>query len=291
MHAQWADDVHHGLHVLLTGENQGYYADFAAPEALSKVLQSVFLHDGTYSTFRRRTHGRPVDRTRTPGWRFVASLQTHDQVGNRALGDRLSSQLSPGRLACGAALLLTSAETPMLFMGEEWGASTPWQYFTDHTDDSIGEAVRRGRRDEFESHGWARADIPDPQRQQTFARSKLDWTETEHEPHASLLAWYTTLIRARREHPDLGDPRLDRVRVVHDAEAQTVVVHRAAYVVAVNLADHARRIAIDVQVDAPGDAPGELGIVVAWRPDKTTLAEDVLTLPPESAAVLGPAPS
>ena len=93
LHAQWADDVHHALHVALTGETQGYYEDFAAPGALTKVLQSVFLHDGTYSTFRRRTHGRPVDRTRTPGWRFVASLQNHDQVGNRATGDRLSAHL------------------------------------------------------------------------------------------------------------------------------------------------------------------------------------------------------
>jgi maltooligosyltrehalose trehalohydrolase len=280
MQAQWADDVHHGLHVLLTGEDQGYYADFAKSGALAKVLESVFLHDGTYSTFRRRTHGRPVDRTRTPGWRFVVSLQTHDQVGNRALGDRLSAQLSPGRLACGAALLLTSAGTPMLFMGEEWGASTPWQYFTDHTDDGIAEAVRRGRRDEFASHGWRRGAIPDPQSDETFARSKLDWDEPTTEPHASLLRWYTTLIRARREHPDLGDPRLDRVRVEHDPGAQTVVVHRGAYVVVVNLSADERRV--DVALEHPA------GLIVAWRPDDTTLADGVLTLPSESAAIIGP---
>src|SRR4029078_12678715 len=112
----WADDVHHAIHVALTGETQGYYADFAEAGALTKVLESVFLHGGPYSTFRRRTHGRPVDRTRTPGWRFVASLQNHDQVGNRAVGDRLSARLSPFRLACGAALLLAGPCTPMLFM-------------------------------------------------------------------------------------------------------------------------------------------------------------------------------
>ena len=174
LHAQWADDVHHALHVLLTGERQGYYADFAEPGALEKVLGGVFLHDGTYSTFRRRTHGRPVDRSRTPGWRFVVSLQTHDQVGNRATGDRLSADLSPGRLACGAALLLTGPGTPMLFMGEEWGASTPWQYFTDHTDPGIAEAVRRGRRDEFAAHGWDREQVPDPQADRTAERSRLN---------------------------------------------------------------------------------------------------------------------
>jgi maltooligosyltrehalose trehalohydrolase len=281
MQAQWADDVHHGLHVLLTGEDQGYYADFATPGALAKVLESVFLHDGTYSTFRRRTHGRPVDRARTPGWRFVVSLQNHDQVGNRALGDRLSSQLTPGRLACGAALLLTSAGTPMLFMGEEWGASTPWQYFTDHTDDSIAEAVRRGRRDEFASHGWARGAIPDPQAHATFVRSKLDWDEAQREPHAALLDWYRTLIRARREHPDLGDPRLDRVHVEHDDAAETVLVTRGPYVVAVNLSDSVRRV--DVEVDGPAE------VIVAWRADETSLVDGVLTLPSESAAVVGPA--
>jgi maltooligosyltrehalose trehalohydrolase len=280
MHAQWADDVHHGLHVLLTGEDQGYYADFAAPGALAKVLEGVFLHDGTYSSFRRRTHGRPVDRARTPGWRFVVSLQTHDQVGNRALGDRLSSQVTPGRLACGAALLLTTACTPMLFMGEEWGASTPWQYFTDHTDDSIAEAVRRGRRDEFASHGWLRAEIPDPQAEDTFVRSKLDWDELASPPHAALLSWYTRLIRARRAYPDLGDPRLDRIRVDHDVESGTVVVRRGTCVVAVNVGDEERTV--DLRLDEPGE------VVLAWRPDDTVLLNGVLTLPPESAAVVGP---
>jgi len=141
LHAQWADDVHHALHVFLTGEDHGYYEDFTDDGALTKVLEGVFFHDGTYSRFRRRTHGRPVDRERAAGWRFVVSLQNHDQVGNRAQGDRLSALVSPGLLACGAALLLTGPGTPMLFMGEEWGASTPWQYFTDYTDPRLAKAV------------------------------------------------------------------------------------------------------------------------------------------------------
>ena len=289
LNAQWADDVHHALHVLLTGETQGYYADFAAPGALKKVLEGIFLHDGTYSTFRQRTHGRRVDRAKVSGSRFVVSLQTHDQVGNRAQGDRLSTQVSPGRLACGAALLLTSAGTPMLFMGEEWGASTPWQYFTDHTEPRIAAAVRRGRRDEFAEHGWDRSDVPDPQSTRTAERSKLDWEELRHEPHARLFWWYRDLIRLRRERGDLRDPRLDRVRVDHDPVQQTVLVRRGRYVVAVNLAPEPRVVDV-AQSDAQTSDKhrADLGLVLSWEHAETTLEGGLLTLPPESASVLGP---
>ena len=278
------DDVHHALHVLLTGEAQGYYADFAAPAAVAKVLEGVFLHDGIYSTFRRRTHGRPIDRTRTPGWRFVASLQTHDQIGNRAMGDRLSAKLSPGLLACGAALLMTGPCTPMLFMGEEWGASTPWQYFTDHTDRQLAEAIRRGRRDEFASHGWDRNEVPDPQADRTAERSRLDWDEVDREPHARLLLWYGDLIRLRREVTDLADPRLDRVRVDHDQVARTVVVYRGDHVVAVNLFDERREIPLGLgELELP-----TLDVVLAWSSEEATIEGTHLNLPAESAVVLGP---
>jgi len=284
LNAQWADDVHHALHVLLTGETQGYYADFAAPGALKKVLQAIFLHDGTYSTFRQRTHGRRVDRAGLPGARFVVSLQTHDQVGNRARGDRLSQLLSPGMLACGAALLLTSAGTPMLFMGEEWGASTPWQYFTDHTDTRIAAAVRRGRRDEFAEHGWSRSDVPDPQSAHTVERSRLDWDEVRREPHARLFWWYRDLIRLRRDRHDLRDPRLDQVHVDHDSERRTVVVYRGQHVVVVNLAGEACSVGLDA-----GRLAADLQVVLAFDTDGVTLEGTTLALPPESAAVLGPA--
>jgi len=276
--AQWADDVHHALHVVLTGETQGYYGDFAAPGTLAKVLTGVFCHDGTWSSFRGRTHGRPVDRTRTPGWRFVTSLQTHDQVGNRAAGDRLSATLDTGTLACGAALLLTAPTTPMLFMGEEWGASTPWQYFTDHPDPALAEAVRQGRRQEFADHGWDSAEVPDPQHPQTVAASRLDWSEPARPGHARLLAWYRDLIRLRHSTPDLRDHRLDRVRVEHDETSGSVVVHRGEHRVAVNL----------------GGSPAELGlrtaglqILLAWDP-ATAVSGAVLALPARSAALLGP---
>ena len=283
LNAQWADDVHHALHVLLTGETHGYYADFAAPGALKKVLEGIFLHDGTYSTFRQRTHGRRVDRVTLPGARFVVSLQTHDQIGNRAQGDRLSARLSPGRLACGAALLLTGAGTPMLFMGEEWGASTPWQYFTDYTDTRLAAAVRRGRRDEFAEHGWNRADVPDPQSEQTVERSRLDWDEVRREPHARLFWWYRDLIRLRRERRDLRDPRLDLVRVDHDAERETVVVHRLWHAVVVNLAADPRTIELD-----PERVAADLQVVLAFDTAGVELSGSTLVVPAESAVVLGP---
>jgi maltooligosyltrehalose trehalohydrolase len=275
--AQWADDVHHALHVRLTGETNGYYADFAAPGALAKVLEGVFFHDGSYSTFRGRAHGRPVDRTAIPGSRFVVSLQTHDQIGNREQGDRLSASLSPGLLACGAALLLTAAGTPMLFMGEEWGASTPWMYFTDHTDPEIAEAVRHGRREEFAGHGWSLADVPDPEAAETFERSRLDWDEPGRDPHARLLAWYRDLIRLRGERPDLRDPRLDHVHVDDDAAAGTVVVHRGEHLVVVNLAPEPRTV-------RPG--AGDLRALLAWDPRDTVVSGGEVGLAAESAAVL-----
>ncbi len=237
MHGQWADDIHHALHVALTGESQGYYADFVAPEALGKVLQTPFFHDGAYSSFRGRSHGRPVDPATVPGWRFVASLQTHDQVGNRATGERLSHLVGVDLLACGATLLLTSPWTPMLFMGEEWGARTPWQFFVDHTNPDVAEATRQGRRAEFGSHGWDEADVPDPQDPATFERSRLDWDEPSQPVHARLLEWYRSLIRLRRSTPDLRDGDLSSVAVTWDASARTVDVRRGSYRVLVNLGD------------------------------------------------------
>ncbi|MFF3068221.1 malto-oligosyltrehalose trehalohydrolase [Kitasatospora sp. NPDC057936] len=234
--AQWSDDFHHALHAALTGESQGYYGDFArAPlAAVARTLTRGFFHDGTWSAFRGRRHGRPFAPAGA-GHRLLGYLQTHDQIGNRALGDRISTTLTPGRLAAGAALVLTSPFTPMLFMGEEWGAATPWQYFTDHTDPDLAEAVRRGRRREFAEHGWRAEAVPDPQEPATVLRSVLDWTEPRRRPHAELLDWHRRLIRLRRERPELSDPDLGAVRVEFDEAARWLVVHRRPYRVAVNL--------------------------------------------------------
>ncbi|WP_053726009.1 malto-oligosyltrehalose trehalohydrolase [Streptomyces sp. WM6378] len=279
LHAQWNDDFHHALHTALTGESQGYYADFArAPlSALAKTLTRVFFHDGTYSSFRGRVHGRPVDRAHTPAHRFLGYAQTHDQIGNRAQGDRLSATLSPGLLACAATLTLTSPYPPMLFMGEEWGARTPWQFFTDHTDPALARAVREGRRREFTSHGWSAEDIPDPQDPATRRRSCLDWTEPTGEPHARLLAWYRELIALRRDRADLTDPDLAAVKVAYDEEARWLTYRRGDLRVVVNLSEEAVRIKLG----------GGGRVLAAWEPVGAPGPDGLLLMPPESCAVLG----
>jgi maltooligosyltrehalose trehalohydrolase len=231
---QWADDVHHALHANLTGETAGYYADFLGLPALAKVLSQVFLHDGDWSSFRGRSHGRPVPAT-IPGDRFVVYLQDHDQVGNRATGDRIAATLSDGLLMVGAALVLTSPYTPMLWMGEEWGARTPWQFFSDHAG-ALGEAVRRGRQAEFAAHGWATDDVPDPQAPATFEASKLDWKEPASERGARLLAWTRDLIALRRSRLELSDGRRLAVEVTYDEDARWIVVRRGSIAVVCNLA-------------------------------------------------------
>lgn len=203
--AQWVDDWHHAVHVLLTGETDGYYADFADPQALVKVWEGGFFHDGSYSSFRGADWGKPVPDA-VPSWRFVTFAQDHDQIGNRAAGDRLSATLSSDRLAVAAVLVMTAPGTPMLFMGEEWGASTPWQFFTSHPEPDLAEATRRGRKAEFARMGWDESLVPDPNDPATFERSKLDWAERASGDHARLLGLYRGLARLRREHPQLTDP-------------------------------------------------------------------------------------
>ncbi|MFE7134537.1 malto-oligosyltrehalose trehalohydrolase [Streptomyces sp. NPDC057638] len=278
LQAQWNDDFHHALHTALTGESAGYYADFArAPlAALAKTLTRVFFHDGTYSSFRGRTHGRPVDVTSTPAGRFLGYAQTHDQIGNRAVGDRLSATLSPGPLACAAALVLTGPYTPMLFMGEEWGARTPWRFFTDHTDPALATAVREGRRREFAAHGHAPESIPDPQDPGTHRASCLDRAERDREPHARLLSWYRELIALRRGQPDLTDPDLGAVRVAFDEEARWLALRRGDVRIAVNLGTAAADIPL-----GPGGR-----VLAAWEPVSVPGPDGVLRLGPESCAVL-----
>ncbi|MCF2526240.1 malto-oligosyltrehalose trehalohydrolase [Yinghuangia soli] len=279
LHAQWSDDFHHALHALLTGERQGYYADFGSMATLAKTLTRVWQHDGGWSSFRGRHHGRPVDPSRMPAHRFLGYAQDHDQIGNRALGDRLSALLPPGLLAATAALVLTSPFTPMLFMGEEWGASTPWQYFTDHTDPALAEAVRRGRRAEFAAHGWDAAQVPDPQSADTVRASRLDWSEPLRAPHSALLAWHRDLIALRRTHPELSDPHLPDVHVTYDEPAGWLMLHRGPFRTAVNLAEEPATLPMGT---------GSAEVVAAWDQAEITqgLAGTTLQLAPRSAAVV-----
>ncbi|WP_332667650.1 DUF3459 domain-containing protein, partial [Aeromicrobium sp.] len=237
MDAQWSDDLHHALHVRLTGETDGYYADFAAPGALATTLRGVFFHAGTWSSFRERTHGRPVDTSRLTGTSFLAYLQNHDQIGNRATGDRISASISPGLQACGAAIVLLGPYTPMLFMGEEWAASTPWQFFASFPDPELAEAVRTGRRREFGRHGWGESEVPDPMDPATVERSTLDWSEVSSGPHREMLDLYRSLIALRRSHLELADPSLEGFVVEVAPDDSWLVMHRGSLRVVVNFAE------------------------------------------------------
>jgi maltooligosyltrehalose trehalohydrolase len=234
--AQWDDDVHHALHALLTGERQGYYHDFGSLPALAKVFTGAFLHDGTYSTFRGRRHGKPVDPATTPGYRFVVCLQNHDQVGNRAVGDRLPEIASPALVRVGAVLLLTAPFTPMLWMGEEWGASTRWPFFTSHPERALAEATGTGRVEEFAEHGWDVAQMIDPQDPAAYRTAVLDWSELAAPAHVETLDLYRRLIALRAAESDLADPDLLRVALDYDQDAGWLVVHRGTLRVLVNLA-------------------------------------------------------
>ena len=277
LHAQWCDDIHHTLHSTLTGESQGYYADFAAAglTGLAHVFCRAFLHEGTWSSFRQRNHGAPVDNRRIPGHRFLAYLQNHDQIGNRATGDRLTQTLSPGQLACGAALVFGSPFTPMLFMGEEWGARTPWQFFSYFPDETLRTVIREGRIAEFAEHGWGQAEVPDPSAETTFLDSKLDWDEPTQEPHATLLRVHQELIALRRAWPELSDPWLDEVEVDVDDDARTVVLHRGRLRVVCNLGGEPVTLALGLPIDR---------ILLASEPVQGH--EDELSLPAEAFAIV-----
>ncbi|MDQ4064634.1 MAG: malto-oligosyltrehalose trehalohydrolase, partial [Actinomycetota bacterium] len=224
--AQWSDDFHHALHAVLTGERSGYYSDFGAVSQLADALRRAYVYDGRYSAYRQRRHGRPA--AGLEGFRFLGYLQNHDQIGNRARGDRSSALMAPELLKVAAALVMTSPFVPMLFMGEEWGASTPWMYFTDHRDPELGRAVSDGRKREFAAFGWDPGDVPDPQDAATFERSKLRWDELEDPLHADLLDWHRRLIRLRREIPALTNGRMDLVEVTHSEDPPWLVMRRGA---------------------------------------------------------------
>jgi maltooligosyltrehalose trehalohydrolase len=240
--AQWNDDFHHALHAALTGERLGYYADFGKLEHIAKALKSVYVYDGCESRFRQRTQGRMVQGL--SAHRFVGFLQNHDQVGNRAKGDRSGRLLSIHQLKIGAALVLCAPFVPLLFQGEEFGASSPFLYFTDHGDPELAAAVSKGRRQEFAQFGWDPEDIPDPQEPSSFEASKLDWSELEHHPHEELLRWYRTLIALRQSTPGLRDGSLERIEVEFNELERWLVLYRRPIAVVCNFADRRLRLAL-----------------------------------------------
>jgi maltooligosyltrehalose trehalohydrolase len=264
--AQWDDDVHHALHALLTGERQGYYCDFGSLHVLAKTLTSAFLHDGTYSAFRKKVWGAPIDPTRQAGWQFVVCLQNHDQVGNRAVGDRLPELTTRELLRVGAVLLLTSPFTPLLWMGEEWAASTRWPFFTSHPEPELAEATGKGRLAEFAEHGWNTDEMIDPQDPQAYFSAILDWSEPTSARHADILDLYRQLIALRADEPDLRDSDLAAMHVDFDESARWLIVHRGAFRVAVNFADAAQPVPVaggDVLLATGTASPSPDGLLLA----------------------------
>jgi maltooligosyltrehalose trehalohydrolase len=271
--AQWSDDYHHAVHVAVSGETSGYYADFASLGALAKASTRGFFHDGTYSSFRGRDHGFPIDPA-VPTWRLVTFAQDHDQVGNRATGDRLAHTLDPGGLAIAAVLNLATPFTPMLFMGEEWGASTPWQFFTSHPEPELGRATAEGRIAEFERMGWDASLVPDPQDPATFERSKLDWSELEEADHAGLLELHRALLALRRTRFELTDPFFGTLSAAYDDAARWFRLDRGTLSVHLNFAD----------VPAVLDA-GRASVVLLATDERVALNGADLHLAPRSAAI------
>jgi maltooligosyltrehalose trehalohydrolase len=255
MTAQWDDDIHHAIHTAVSGERQGYYSDFGTLEVLATTLKHGYFHAGTYSSFRRRRHGRPLDTATIPATRLLAYTLTHDQVGNRAVGDRPSQNLTFGQLAVKAALVLGSPYTAMLFMGEEWGASSPFQFFSSHPEPELARATAEGRKAEFAEHGWDADEVPDPQDPQTFERSKLAWNEIDSGEHARLHDVYRGLIALRRAEPDFADPWLDHLGVDYDEDQRWIVLRRGAFAVACNLGTEPVSVPVTGEVVSASDEP------------------------------------
>ncbi len=253
--AFWFDDLHHAIHAAFTGEKQGYYAHYGKLADIATAL----LGKGTLN-------GRPLGPR--DGSRCVACIQNHDQIGNRALGDRLAQLVSPGRARLAAALMFTSPFVPLIFQGEEWGASSPFQYFTDHQDPALARAVSEGRKQE---HASVAGEVPDPQDPQTMRRSTLDWSERARPPHREMLEWYRSLIALRRRLPELTDGRRDQVHVSVDEDDGLIIVKRGRVTLVGNIGTKTLRFSSDGRL--------ELSFPELQRRGAET------SLPPDSCAV------
>ena len=221
--SQWSDDFHHSLHCLLTEEKNGYYGDFGKLKHFATAIKDRFVYSGQYSSHRKRRHGNSAKHS-TPS-QFVIFSQNHDQVGNRAYGDRLSTLVPFEALKLAAAAVLLSPNIPLLFMGEEYGETAPFLYFIDHGDEGLIEAVRQGRKSEFAAFGWT--DVPDPYAQPTFDHSRLQWKQPHTDEQQCLLHWYQALITLRKSIPALGPGhKKDSLKVWADRKSKVLTIHR-----------------------------------------------------------------
>jgi len=271
--AQWSDDLHHALHAVITGERSGYYCDFGSLAQLAKALRQSYVYDGSFSQYRERPHGRPP--TGLTSDKFVVCIQNHDQIGNRARGERISHLVTRGKARIAAALVLTSPFVPLIFQGEEWAASTPFLYFTQHEDDELARKVSEGRRGEFSAFGWEPEDVPDPQERKTLEASRLRWEERNLPEHRAMLDWYRALIRLRAATPDLRRPDVRADEIDYDEDGSWLVMRRGRVRVACNFSDR--------PVEAP--AAGIERLLLASE-DRVRCNGDTVLLPPESVAIV-----
>jgi maltooligosyltrehalose trehalohydrolase len=275
MDAQWSDDFHHALFTILNVEKEGkgYYVDFGSFEKLAKALTAVFVYDGVYSRYRRHTHGRPVNGL--SAHHFIGCIQNHDQVGNRAIGDRLEHIVGMDRAKVAAGIVLMSPFIPLLFQGEEYAASSPFQYFADHDEPEMAKAVLEGRKREFAAFGWNPDEIPDPEKTETFERSKLKWDEIGEGRHAEMLEWFRQLIHLRHHSISLNDGDLSHIKVQFDEKKRWLTMDRGQVRVMFNLGAEA------VELENPALLP----LLLASREGVHARAAKVL-LPPDSLAIL-----
>ncbi|GAC1418835.1 MAG: malto-oligosyltrehalose trehalohydrolase [Acidobacteriaceae bacterium] len=273
--AQWSDDFHHALFTLLHVEDNGggYYSDFGTFLKLVKALTQVFVYDGEYSRYRNRRHGRPVKSL--SAHHFIGFIQNHDQVGNRATGERLQHIIGSDKSRVAIGLVLTAPFVPLLFQGEEYAAATPFLYFADHEDPEMAKMVSAGRKKEFAAFGFDAAQIPDPEARETFTRSKLNWAELGEPEQSAMLEWVRQLIRLRRHSPSLNDGDMGHVSTRCSEEDRWLAMRRGAVEVLANLGCQ----------PATFDVPEGFRLVLCSR-DGTAPRDGRIVLPPDTLAIL-----
>jgi maltooligosyltrehalose trehalohydrolase len=273
--AQWSDDFHHALFTLMHVEEggHGYYSDFGSFDKLVKSLTHVFVYDGAYSNYRGRNHGRPVEGL--SAHHFVAFIQNHDQVGNRATGERLEHIVGLDLAKVAAGLVLTAPFVPLLFQGEEYAAATPFLYFADHEEPEMARMVSEGRRREFAAFGFESQQIPDPEARDTFERSKLNWNELDEPSHKETLDWFRALIHFRRMSPSLNDGDVGHIKVRCNEEKRWLAMDRGSVQVLANLGES----------EASFDAPDGFRAALVSRAG-VGIAGGKIALPSNTLAIL-----
>lgn len=277
MDAQWSDDFHHSLFTLLHVEedqSKGYYSDFGEFECLAKSLKEMFVYDGKYSEYRERHHGRPVDSL--SAHHFIGFIQNHDQVGNRATGDRLEHIIGVARTKVALGIVLTAPFIPMLFQGEEFAASTPFLYFADHEDPEMARLVSEGRRKEFAAFGWDQDQIPNPEQISTFTDSRLNWDEVNEPKQKDMFEWTSRLIHIRRNSISLNDGDRGHVKVTFSEDSKWLRLDRNLVTIVANLGAGPCQFRMG----------SEYELLLASVGEQTTLLDGMLTVPPDGFIIV-----